>query len=154
MAGLLEALNRNPAGKYVATGFAILAVIVAGYFIFTNLGAGEVVADTRDRTFICSETGKTFQHEIEVGETFPVKSPHSGKNTGFPAEPCYWTKDAKPKDDPSWVLLNSNKGQPEPTFCPDCGRLVVPLNPFPTPTSRPPPTEPEYKARRQQPRGT
>ena len=91
-------------------------------------------------TYICTETGKPFRHKNQMGETLPILSPYSGKNTGIPAEACYWTADGSIKTEPTWVLLNKSG----PTFCPDCGRLVVGHNPKPGPNSTPPPTQQEY----------
>jgi len=89
---------------------------------------------------------KPFKHTLAPGEGIPVMAP-SGNRTGYPAEACYWTKDGKPKSEPTYVLLNVWKGSKDPTFCPDCGRLVVPLNPIADPSRRPPPTKAEYAAR-------
>ena len=82
----------------------------------------------------------------------PVESPYTNRPTGYEAELCYWTKDGKMRSEPYPVLLNSHARKPEPTFCPDCGRLVVPLNPAPSEGQSPPPTQPEYAARRQRDR--
>ena len=68
----------------------------------------------------------------------PVKSPHSGKETGYEPERCYWTADGKPKPEPTYVLLNAAVGKPGPTFCQDCKRLVVGLNPPAGVTTRSP----------------
>ena len=73
---------------------------------------------------IDATTGKTFEHEVAVGDKLPLKAP-SGGMTGYPAEFCYWTKDGKIKKDPTPVLLNARVGKPGPTFCPDCGRSLV-----------------------------
>ena len=96
---------------------------------------------------IDSENGKTFPHVNKAGDTFPLLSPYSGKNTGYIAEPCYWTASGGTKTQPTWVLLNQAIGKPGPTFCPDCGRLVVGHNPPPGPGVKPPPTKEEYAAR-------
>jgi hypothetical protein len=64
-------------------------------------------------------------------------------NTGYPAEACYWTADGGTKTEPTWVLMNAVLGKPGPTFCPDCGRLVVARNPMPGPGVKPPPTQQE-----------
>lgn len=102
------------------------------------------VTDERTRIFVDATTGLGFRHELELGETIPVEAPSGGK-TGYPAELCYWTKDGQPKSDPTPVLLNSYIGKPGPTFCPDCGRLVVPRNPMAMPGMRPPPTREEWE---------
>jgi len=144
MAGLREFLN-GPAGKGV--GIVVLLIgLVAGFFaIKGNFGKSEAADLSQGRVFIDAENGKAFNHTVTIGETMPVKSPFSGKNTGWEAERCYWTKEGKPKQDPTFVLLNSHKpGGKEPTFCPDCGRLVVPLNPPASTSLPPPPTQAEW----------
>lgn len=83
--------------------------------------------------FMCVETNKTFTHAMEQGEQWPVVSPYTNKNTGYPTEQCYWTKDGRRKRTPTYVVLNSNLGKPGDTFCPDCDRLVVGHNPLPPP---------------------
>lgn len=124
---------------------AILAVGLAAYMVKSSVSSPTVAAE-RERIFIDSQTGKAFNHEMVLGETIPVEAPSGGK-TGYPAELCYWTKDGQPKKDPTAVLLNSWIGKPGPTFCPDCGRLVVPRNPMAMPGMRPPPTQEEYEKR-------
>jgi hypothetical protein len=102
------------------------------------------------RTFICTKTGKSFTTDLREGWTVPVPSPHSGENTGVPAEQCVWTKEGTIKTDPTYVLLNEYVGKSGPTFCPDCGRLVVQRNPIfraGDPAARPPPTPEEYRSR-------
>ena len=81
------------------------------------------------RIFIDAENGKSFSKEIAEGDTFPMTSPFTGKATGYEAELCYWTKDGQPKTEPTPVLLNEYRNTKGPTFCPDCGRLVVGHNP-------------------------
>ncbi|MBX3395120.1 MAG: hypothetical protein KF841_07095 [Phycisphaerae bacterium] len=104
----------------------------AGYLAWrTFSNPPQEAPDTVPVMYICSETGKTFAHVRRSGEPSPVLSPFSKKNTGYPAEKCYWTKDGKIKDTPTYVLLNEQAGKPGPTKCPDCGRLVVPHNPRP-----------------------
>lgn len=126
----------------------MVVVIVIGIVVFQikNYFVPSVVAAERDRIFVDATTGKGFYHELEKGESIPVKAP-SGDMSGYPAELCYWTKDGQIKSDPTPVLLNSWIGKPGPTFCPDCGRLVVPNNPRPRPGDRPPPTREQYEQR-------
>jgi hypothetical protein len=125
-------------------GVAIVGAVV--YFIFAggHSAAGE---ESRMRWFVCAETKKPFQKEIDIGMAIPVMSPFSGKATGYPAELCFWTKDGKPKDKPTYVLLNKYLGDQSPTFCPDCGRLVVGHNPPPETGRSPPPTKEEWTQR-------
>lgn len=111
---------------------SIALLVSAGYLAWrTFSNPPQEAPDTVPVMYICSETGKTFAHVRKSGEPSPVLSPHSKKNTGYPAEKCYWTKDGKIKDAPTYVLLNQHTGKPGPTICPDCGRLVVPHNPRP-----------------------
>ena len=110
-----------------------VAVCTASLFILCYMVRGLLKGNTPESasytTYICTETGQSFRHENKMGETLPIYSRFSGKNTGMPAEACYWTVDGKPKNDPTWVLLNEEIGKSGPTFCPDCGRLVVGHNP-------------------------
>jgi hypothetical protein len=84
-----------------------------------------------------------------IGQSIPIKAP-SGNNSGYPAELCYWTKDGQAKTDPTPVLLNVLVGKPGPTFCPDCGRLVVGHNPRPGAGVKAPMTQEEWKKRHSQ----
>lgn len=113
----------------------------------SNLGGSEAAQISAERVFMCAETGKPFELELEAGMKIPTHSPHSGKDTGYPAELCYWTADGKTKSEPTAVLLNSVTGKSGPTFCRDCSRLVVGHNPSPEPGMSPPPKESEYKGR-------
>jgi len=144
MAGLREFFDSST-GKIAATVFGLLALIIAGVAMWRSFGTSEPGVLSTDRVYIDTETGKTFNYTIKAGDLSVVKSPYSGKNTGVEAERCYWTKDGKPKKDPTYVLVNQKIGKPGPTFCPDCGRLVVPLNPPATTTGPPPLTKEEYE---------
>jgi hypothetical protein len=137
------------AGKVVAG----VVIVVAAIAIYLLVRPKDVAADlSRHRKFICSETNKPFDVTVEAGMMIPIKSPYSGKNTGYPAEMCWWTKDGQQAKEPHAVLLKKSVDPSAgPTFCPICGRLVVGHNPPPQPGKPPPPTEEEYKARR--PRG-
>jgi hypothetical protein len=113
-------------------GAVVVCVVAVGlvvYLVFFR--EASPVASANDRVFICAETGLTFNHTIKDGEKNPVYSPHSGKNTGFPAEACHWTRDGGVKLEPTYVLLNEYIGKEGPTICPDCGRKVRRLNPMP-----------------------
>jgi hypothetical protein len=125
----------------------VLVAVGAGILAFRNtFGPSREVAQANERFFVDAETGKPFKHDLTSGEEIPVRAP-SGKNTGFPAELCFWTKDGKPKTEPTAVLMNAWVGKPGPTFCPDCGRLVVGHNPPASADRKPPPTKEEYKPR-------
>ncbi len=132
----------------VSVAVVLVLVIVAVYQVRSFMSPDATVAYANAPLFIDSETGKTFRVTLEDGMSIPVKSPSTGKMTGYKAELCYWTKDGKPKTDPTPVLMNEDVGKPGPTFCPDCGRLVVHHNPVATADRTPPPTRDEYAARR------
>jgi hypothetical protein len=143
----------STAGK-VAAAFVSFALLGVAYCSVRSFLKGDTPDTAFYTTYVCTETGKSFRHLNQIGETLPILSPYSGKNTGMPAEPCYWTKEGKAKADPTWVLLNSEKPvpEPEPTFCPDCGRLVVPRNPPPKDGRPPPPTREEWFAQHAPPK--
>ncbi len=133
----------HPRWQVVAWVFGILTLAFAIWSAIHYLGPSPAAAASTRGQFICAETGKAFALTITPGMTLPVLSPHSGKNTGYPAELCYWTKDGTIRAEPVHVLLNSYLGKRDPTFCPDCGRLVRSRNPLPVPGS-PPPTRQQY----------
>jgi hypothetical protein len=145
--GLREHLQ-GTAGKVVAVGVVVVALVGAAWAARNFFGASPEQRYARDRTFVCAETGKPFEYTIKKGDLYPVPSPHSGKNTGYPAELCFWTADGKVKSEPTPVLMNVYTGKKGATFCPDCGRLVVPFNPMAREGEPPPPKQSEYKARR------
>jgi hypothetical protein len=138
---------RTGKGKNVAIVLVVIGLCVCIWSAVSNLGADEATAAARGRVFICSETNKTYNVELHPDMKIPHDSPYSDKPTGFPAEMCYWTKDGKIKEDPTPVLINSYVNKPDPTFCPDCGRMVSIRNPAPEAGSRPPPTLAEWKSR-------
>jgi hypothetical protein len=140
--GIREFLDK-PAGKATAIVVILCAIALCLYSLKSSMSTDEATGYSQDPWFVCAETGKAFHHALQAGEKFPVYSSASGKNTAYPAELCYWTKDAKIKNVPTPVLLNDWTGKPGPTFCPECGRLVVGHNPAPDP-KRPPPTKEEY----------
>ena len=122
----------------------VLVGVYFGYQALRGFASTEGARLSADRMFIDAKTGKPFEATLKPGMPFPLSAP-SGGNTGYPAEACYWTKDGKTKDIPTYVLLNSYAGKPEPTFCPDCGRLVRGHNPRPVEGMTAPPTQEEYK---------
>lgn len=138
---------RGPYGKIVGVAIVIVGLAV----VYVNgrdlFGESKLASDSRDRWFIDAESNKAFRYRIKLGDQFPIESPFTHKKTGFPAELCFWTKDGKVKNEPTPVLLNQVVGKRGPTFCPDCGRLVVQFNPMATYARTPPPTESEFKNR-------
>ena len=129
----------------MSVGFIVVAVAVLVSTAWASFDGNEAAAASRERLFICAETGESFVHAVEHGESLPARSPHTGKDTGYPAERCYWTADGTIKGEPTAVLLNQFVGKAGTTFCPDCDRLVVGHNPQPAPGDTPPPTRDRYK---------
>jgi hypothetical protein len=119
----------------VLVAFAIIQVV--------SYLRGPTPGDPSASIYVDSQTGQAFLHKNVVGDTVPVHSPYTGANTGYPGVPCYWTASGEVKKDPDWVIMNYELGKPGPTFCPVCGRLVVPRAPLPRPGDRPPPTQQE-----------
>ena len=147
MATSLREYVNSKAGYGVAALIGLLGLAVVVWGVKRNFGDSDGASSSRERVFICAETLKPFNHDLKEGEGVPVYSPHSGKQTGYPAELCFWKKDGTVKDSPTAVLLNEWAGKKGPTFCPDCGRLVVAHNPAPHAGSKPPPLKEQYAAR-------
>ncbi|CAN5647620.1 hypothetical protein BH09PLA1_BH09PLA1_06240 [soil metagenome] len=135
--------------KLIGGAVLVIGLGVAVYVFRGSFGADGVAANANERVFVDQETGKTFNVEMTAGMKIPTKAP-SGKETGYPAELCWWTKDGKIRAEPFAVVLNQIMGKDGPTFCPDCGRLVIGHNPKPAgPETTPPPTREEYEAPRE-----
>lgn len=111
---------------------AVSVLVLAKATVLAPVSAGEA---SRKRAVIDAETNELFESfAVADGTTIPWKNPKTGKNTLFPAEKCYWTKDGKAKLEPTYVLLRTAKGEKGNTICPDCGKQVVFHNPMPPPT--------------------
>lgn len=126
------AASRGP----LSGAFGIVVFIVlfgtAGYLSYRSLTTAPVpVPDPIMVTFLCLETNKSFEYLMHEGEKWPVLSPFTNKKTGYPVEECYWTRDGKRKETPTFVVLNETLNKPGDTICPECGRLVVGHNPLP-----------------------
>lgn len=116
-------------------GYGVLAVVLLGvcvWLIAGSFGGDRPARESLRRTLICSETGEVFpRYTIERNSPTPFRNPKTGERTLYPAESCYWTEDGRAKAEPTFVLVNEHLGVDEPTYCPDCGRRVVPRNPMP-----------------------
>ena len=113
---------------------AVAAIGSGGLLIARSItGRSEAGEETRLRDVIDAETGAVFRdHPIAHGASFPWKNPQTGKNSLYPAERCFWTRDGTAKLDPTLVFVKSYADpNAEETLCPDCGRKVVPHNPTP-----------------------
>jgi hypothetical protein len=133
-------------GRMVAVLFCMAGLGAITWSIWSNLMPNSAVAAANDPLFVNAETGYAFHCKLKIGMAIPVVCPDTGKATGYKAELCYWTKDGHVKEEPTPVALKEDQGQPGPTFCPDCGRLVMLHNPRAAENRSPPPTEAEYKA--------
>ena len=138
MENLLKFLRTGP-GTILLVIVVILGIGASVYFV-RAWWKGETPDDAHYTMFIDAETGQTFKHFNAIGDSIPLMSPYTKKATAYPAEACYWTVDGGVKKDPTWVLVNERQGKPGPTFCPDCGRLVVGNNPKADPSRSAPPT--------------
>lgn len=135
------------AGK-VTAGILIVACVAMVYWSARSSFGSSAGRMASDRVFVCAKTGKSFSHTLAKGEKLPIYSKYSGENTAYPAEMCTWNADGSIRKEGVPVLLNQYKGNAEPTFCPDCGRLVVGHNPAADPSRKPPPTKAEFQARK------
>lgn len=118
---------------WLALAIAMLAI--AGYRLYGMFYLAEpLAAEPVERLYLCSETHKTFNYTKKIGEEVPVYSPFSKERTGYPCEPCYFTKkEGVFRDQPYYVTLNKYFDKPGPTICPDCGHEVFGHNPDPRP---------------------
>jgi hypothetical protein len=148
----MDTLRQYLRGK-TGVALAVLMLLIGIPMIYRSgkslFGASPAAELASRRLYICAQTNKAYEITLTPTTPCPAPSPYSGKDTGYPAELCYWTKDGQIKSDPTPVLLRMwVTGNPsEVTFCPDCGRLVVLHNPRPHPGDRPPPTREQYEAR-------
>ncbi len=141
MASIREML-RGPAGRWIAGCLLVVGVAAVIYeargFATSDPNVDQVWVD------VGTNPPSTFKAHLASGMSIPIDAP-SGPKKGYPPELCYWTADGHAKSEPTYVVLNTLLGKDEPTFCPDCHRLVVGHNPPAAEGSRPPPTEEEYK---------
>jgi len=130
----------TPVGKAVGGFFVVVTIGVCIYTATGFFSANEAAASSSKRIFINAQTGEQIPVTLKIGVATPPGA--------FEAELCYWSKDGKIADKPTYVLTNETQGKPGPTWCPDCDRRVVPLNPPASTATPPPPTKAEFEARR------
>jgi len=133
------------AQKALGIILGVAGLAFGGYSVFNFArNSGGAVVGSNKCVFIDSVTLKPVNVTLDSSKPYPTTSPDG--NPMFPAEACYWTTDGQIKSTPTYVLLKDylHPGIHEPTFCPDCGRLVVPHNPYPKTGDQPPPTRQEY----------
>ena len=110
---------------------SIALLIIAAVIMFFSFSGDDVVPDSKTRLAIDSETGQTYTVRIVEGDSFPWKNPDTNKDTLYPVERCFWTRDGKAKLQPTLVFVKAYLGSKEKTVCPDCGRDVRQHNPMP-----------------------
>jgi hypothetical protein len=116
--------------RYGVGAVAILIVVFAAYGVWSAVGKDEVADRTNKVSYICSVTEKVYQIELKPdmpGD--PQENPDTGERTLWPAEMCYWNECRDRGGTP--VLMNTYRGDEEPTHCPVCGRIVRFRNPVP-----------------------
>jgi hypothetical protein len=124
----------------IGAGIVLVGITALLLTLFPPFGGSVAATMSQDRRFVCIETGKTFELEIKPGMKNPVRSPYTGRNTGYEVqEVCTWTADGKVAGEPTYIVMNPTLGKPGPTFCPTCNRLVVDNNPPAEPGAQPPP---------------
>lgn len=123
----LKPRRGGPLSGPAGLAFAIALLALAAFLTYRVFYQAEPDAwQPTERMFVCSESGRPFKYAISIGENFPVASPFSRTKTGYPAEPCYWSKDGKLMEQPvTWVILNKTLNKDGDTKCPECGRVVV-----------------------------
>jgi len=133
-------------GRYAGVLLFVVAVLFAFVSFMHSFGKSDAQSFSDAPLFIDSVTGQTFHYQLHIGDMIPVLSPFTGKNTAYPADFSWWSKDGTILQTPEPVLMNSWIGKPGPTFAPISGRLVIPGERMPAPGSKPPPTKEEYYA--------
>ena len=133
------------AGRIAVTVLLVIALTGAAWSMMRSFGPDSAKRYSDSPLFIDSVTGKTFHYQLKTGDTIPVLSPFTNRNTGYPASFSYWSKGGHILAHPEPVLLNSWLGKSGPTFAPISGRLVTANEKPPRPGSSPPPTKAQYE---------
>jgi hypothetical protein len=141
----LHAWLHTMPGRMIVIGFFTVVLAGLAWSMLRYLGPNAAQRYSAAPLFIDSVTGQTFHYQLKIGDTIPVLSPFTHRNTGYPAAFSYWSKGGHILKHPEPVLLNSWIGKRGPTFAPLSGRLVVAAEKPPRPGSRPPPTKQQYE---------
>ncbi len=139
-----EWLHTTP-GRITAIAFLVIGLSGTAWSMLRYFGPDAAARYSNSPLFIDSITGKTFHYQLKIGDTIPVLSPFTNRNTGYPAAFSYWSKGGKILKHPEAVLLNTWLGKTTPTFAPLSGRLVTANEKPPMPGSTPPPTKVQYE---------
>src|SRR5688572_22281589 len=83
-------MMRGKRGKVLASLLAVIGVAGLWWSGKRVLGKSDAAGISQTRWMICSETGKVFEGLIQRGSVFPLYSPYSKRQTGYPAERCFW----------------------------------------------------------------
>ncbi|UCG17562.1 MAG: hypothetical protein JSV19_05930 [Phycisphaerales bacterium] len=114
--------------KGLAVGVTVIVGIILAYSLYANLGGERIPANTRQLK--CSETNELFPLEMKPGlGHYPHVNPETGRRTLYPVEWCYNGECLAKGGTP--VILNTQLGKEEPTYCPVCGHIVRFHNPGP-----------------------
>lgn len=139
MPSLLPPLPSLPTTRNLAI-LSLTAGVVSLTFILLRAGDAHALRNSLSHPWYIDTANHPFQHPIRPGQPTPTTSPAG--LPAYPAELCFWTAEGHPKSSPTYVLLNAYQGNPAPTYCPDCNRLVLPNNPPPLPQQPAPPKHP------------
>mgnify|MGYP006263672591 CR=1 FL=1 len=94
---------RSKGGTGVAVGLALIGLVIV-FFAMRGAMTDEGAEMSANRVFIDATNNQPFKIHIDLDTPIPAKAP-SGGMTGYPSEACYWTKDGKPKTEPTYVCL-------------------------------------------------
>ena len=115
--------------KTVLTVVAVLAVGYAGYSIMSAFGTPDDIREANTRILRDSNTGELVAVEITLDTPpYPLKNKSTGTNTLYPTEVC-WARECGNLPEGTRVILNAWLKKDGPTYCQNCGALVVPRNP-------------------------
>lgn len=126
--------SETNSGQMLKLAGALLAFLLAGAVVAWQVLSREpdIGALSASTTVIDAESGEVVRRfPLPLDKVHPWTNPKTGRDTLYPAEPCFWDKDGSVMPEPTWVLVNDYMGKPGETKCPHCARRVVPRNPMP-----------------------
>src|SRR4051794_29559264 len=91
-------------GRVVSFVIVCLALAVLAYFVIplvARSGSEATTANERIYADASFDPPPPFKIKLHPGMQTPFLPPLPQKQTGSPAELCYWTKDGKPKTEPT-----------------------------------------------------
>ena len=126
--------SETNSGQMLKLAGALLAFLLTGAVVAWQVLSREpdIGALSASTTVIDAESGEVVRRfPLPLDKVHPWTNPKTGRDTLYPAEPCFWDKDGSVMPEPTWVLVNDYMGKPGETKCPHCARRVVPRNPMP-----------------------